>query len=394
MSETTILSSGSPLPAPSLVTPDDATITGDGTSFDPLRSTGRINPARALFVATSWAGAGSPDVYFTTIKAALDFAATMTPIPTRANPVVVVIFPGTYTDDLELVSNVHLSCHARRDVVVTGAVTWTIGAGINARVAALGEEVDVTQIRFEGTISIDSTGKPETGQGCALDARGCDFRGDITVSSRVDRLDHFQSWTTTLLCNATFRNTIVNLSSGTYGDTGKMITMTGGADADIDGDQMFGSFSLADTSVCTLQAVEINAAIAIGSGCALDVVGSVLKPASTLAVAAGGVADVRCSDWQDNVQFSGPGTIDRSIWTFTVGPTAAGANAIVVDPPYPDALYNVALELTAAGAYPPITGKTGAGFTLTDPVGGNTYHVTLLKGETSSDADTGGTPPY
>jgi hypothetical protein len=62
------------------------------------------------------------------------------------------------------------------------------------------------------------------------------------------------------------------------------------------------------------------------------------------------------------------------------GPTGHGANAVTFAVPFPDAAYNVLLQLTAGpgNAAVATSGKTGAGFTINDPAGGHTYDVTVI----------------
>lgn len=352
-------------------------------------SGGGFAPARTLFVAQSWPAGVDPSVYFTKISDAEVFAATMVPFPTRADPVTIIIYPGTYADDLTLVSNVHLNCHTRRDVVVTGNVVWTPGAGVNASLVGGEEQADIAAIRFEGTISIDSTAKTGASNS-AFDGRGIDVRNTVTMIGRGGgaRTDHFQLWLSTLICTVNFTNVIVNLSSGTYLD----LNFAGECDFDVNGDQVFGVVTLAGTSVGALQATQIFGNVNVGTGTSIDIVSSVLEQNAVLTVAAGGDADIRMSEFQVNAQLVGPGPIDRSIWTTTIAGTAAGNNVIPISPPYPDGLYNVAIELTAAGAYPPVSAKGGSSFTINDPVGGNTYNFTLMKAITSVP-DHGVTPP-
>ena len=63
------------------------------------------------------------------------------------------------------------------------------------------------------------------------------------------------------------------------------------------------------------------------------------------------------------------------------GPTRHGANAVTFVVPFPDATYNVSLQLTAGPGNPAVTtsGKTPTGFTINDPTpGGHMYDVTVI----------------
>ena len=96
-------------------------------------------PARTLFVSTSWPAGSNPAIYFTSIAAA--YAASIALNPSTGNPVEILVYPGVYADPISVVSNVHLvGAGQQRTVLVTGAVTWTPGAGVNASQAANSEE--------------------------------------------------------------------------------------------------------------------------------------------------------------------------------------------------------------------------------------------------------------
>jgi hypothetical protein len=98
----------------------------------------------------------------------------------------------------------------------------------------------------------------------------------------------------------------------------------------------------------------------------------------TLTVAAGATADIRGCNW-DQSQLVGPGSINRSISTLSFGPTIGGANPIAFTIPYNDANYDIGPTLTAGpGAFVSITAKASGGFTLNDPVGGNTFDLSVV----------------
>jgi hypothetical protein len=98
-----------------------------------------------------------------------------------------------------------------------------------------------------------------------------------------------------------------------------------------------------------------------------------------LTVAAGASADVRGSNYNGNVNLVGPGTINRTTHTDSSPLTIPGPNNVVFAVPFPDGAYNVAMQLTSGpgSAAVTVTGKTGLGFTINDPVGGNKFDITV-----------------
>ncbi len=146
---------------PSEVVHDD-TLLGAGTLLSPLSALPvKFAPGRTLFVALSWPTGHDPAIYFTTISAALVQAAAL--VPTAASPIGIMIFAGTYTENLTLVSNVSLcSAAGTSGVFLVGNITWTPGAGVNApqtnatEVAAL---FGIDQQIGGGVWTFDSTAK-------------------------------------------------------------------------------------------------------------------------------------------------------------------------------------------------------------------------------------------
>src|SRR5262249_33479591 len=137
-----------------------------------------------LFVAKSWSPGADPSVFFTTIKAALAQAAMMTPV--SGNPVAVIIFPGTYTEDIEIPSWVFRSSGStdQNAVTINGAVKWT----------QRGATMEVAQLYFlniGGTTTVMTGGKTD-GQttlllhGCFVDGLKVDGRSAIPTASTRD----------------------------------------------------------------------------------------------------------------------------------------------------------------------------------------------------------------
>lgn len=352
---------------------------GNTGSTGPTGSTGLAGidfaPERTLFVAQSWPVGADPTRYFTTIAAALGAAPALA--PSTANAVAIYVFPGTYADPLVLVSNVHLFGGTRHDVTVSGAVTWNPGAGVNAPQTNAVEEIDIFSIRFRGTFTVDATGKVSSIS--SLDLLHLDMVGSISVTGRPGGLDGFQAWDCILepAAGLTFNDMIsVNLLNGTY--TG--ITLTGVTSLEIDGNQVFGDININTPGQSSrIASAQIFGLVNVTASAETDFTGSWFAPGSVLTVAAGAVADVRTAEYNVAANLAGAGSIDRSIWRTTFGPTAIGDNVIPINPPLPTTDYHVSIELTAAGAYPPVVAKTPNSFTINDPVGGNTYNFAVLR---------------
>src|SRR5262249_31241677 len=145
-----------------------------------------VRPGRTLFVARPpkprqsccpgvtqlcWPGADT-EVFFTTIADALAQAETMT--PEDGNPVAVIIFPGTYAENIEILSWVFLSSASTHQNAVTikGKVTWKpTGTGF--------EVVQLYFLDIRDTTTVDTTGK--TGGQTTFILHGCGFVDGLEV---------------------------------------------------------------------------------------------------------------------------------------------------------------------------------------------------------------------
>src|SRR5262245_18555528 len=137
---------------------------------------------RTLCVAKSPHGQSWPptSVFFPTISDALAQAATMTPV--EGNPVAVIIFPGTYPENIEIPSWVFLSSSSTELAAVTieGDVRWT----------PTGNTFEVVQLYFlnirrsglvGGRITVTTIGK--TGGQTTFILHGCSVNG-LEVNGR------------------------------------------------------------------------------------------------------------------------------------------------------------------------------------------------------------------
>lgn len=137
-------------------------------------------------------------------------------------------------------------------------------------------------------------------------------------------------------------------------------------------------------SFASLIGCEYFGDVSVANTCSFFCMPCTIDEGSTIAVASGGLADVRGSEYGiagTDITFTGPGPIDRSQIQLASGSTGAGANAITISPPLPDANYTVSVTQTSAagGAMPSITAKAGGGFTLNDAAGSRTFDLTVLR---------------
>lgn len=334
-------------------------------------------PGRTLYVAQSWPAGVDPTKCFTDVPSAMAAAAALTPPPDVSNPALIIFYPGLYSQPVTLLSNVHLCGHNARGCTITGAVTYTPGAGVNASQAGLYERVYISDMGISGAFSIDCTGKP-IGQGTNVDCRAADISGNVTHKGRAltGGQDIFETWD--------------GAHGGTWSFDGSTPFFRSGAEL---------TGSSLNLSNCTIGSVfagcrifstlNLVNSIAEGSGSKFSNVNvdgtSVFGPipggkSGIVTVASGGRADIRHAEYFGNANLAGAGAIDRTIWRTPVGPTSAGDNTVSLAPAYIDANYNVLLTQTAGTAASVfVSGKQAGQFTLTDAVGGNTFDVTIIK---------------
>ena len=362
--------------------PDGATGATGATGADGSE----FAPARTLFVAQSWPPGVDPTIYFTTISAALVQAATMT--PTQANQVAILIFPGTYVENLTLVSNVSLIGTAFQNITIIGNITWTPGAGVNAPQTALPEAVSIENLVVgapaANLLLIDSTGKAAgSAQFFAYESA---FQ-TVTVIGRGIGQDNFFMFDCILLTGGTsFTNmtgVIAPIAFGVELVSSRLrgVTFAGNTLARIQGGEQVGAagtIALTGTALVICQGFNVSRPVTVASGCSFTLQDQLT---ATLTVAAGGTADLRGANFATNANLVGPGTINRTTWTQIFGPTVAGANVVpITNAPFPDGVYNVSLQLIAGpgNAGVTVTGKTGTDFTINDAVGGNTFDVSII----------------
>lgn len=335
-------------------------------------------PARTLYVATSWSGTTDPLINFTTIPAAETQAAGMT--PTVTNPVSIIVYPGTYSANVTLMSNVNLTGTATPSVVISGTVGYSPGVGVNAVFATDSEIVAIRDMTLNGAITIDGTGKASNTStivfrddavngavtGTGRSATGADRDQISYFSCGIGAGAHTYTTTHTTIFGSRYHGITFNGAS--------LFSLSGGDYAANAAD----STSVNGTSSGTVEGLNVTRPWSIASGASTTFAGCTFSGSGTLTVASGGTADVRASQL-DASKLIGAGIVSRKATSIVVGPTAAGANGIVFLNPFPDANYNATLQLTGGpGGAAYVGGKTDTGFTLTETgAGGNTYDVVV-----------------
>lgn len=357
-----------------------------------------VSPGFVLWVAPFWPAGTDEPIYFKSITDAINQAATMN--PTSTNQVSIVIFPGTYTENLTLLSNVNYVGlpSTLATVMLDGNVTWKPGFGVNQRQAADSEAINwnsIDQSLHNGNMfTFDSTGKT------AGSAQFFSAHSAFEIVSFTGR-GNPQTGDTD---NSFFYAGTFFLGPGPVTFTNMQGAVTPAAGVEIEGVRFRGlnlagsticriqsgenvvpkqaiSIALTGTAQCFAQGVNFQNPITVASGCSFLADGCVLN--NTLTVAAGGTADIRATNFVSNANLLGAGTIDRSEWLGVAGPTVAGVPLVVpLTPNFPDNVYNVSLQLTTGpgNAGTTVTAKLGDSFTITDAVGGNTFDYTLIHG--------------
>src|SRR5271154_5478031 len=156
--------------------------TGTTGSIGSTGSTGpsvpQFEPARTLFVSTAWPAGADPAVYFTTIPAAIAQANALVPAPSQANQVAIIIYPGTYPQNIVMGSGIVLkgAPGSFADIIISGTVTW-------APTGSVAEQAFFYFLNLNpAVITVNTTGK--TGGQTTFIAYNC-FVNSITYTGRA-----------------------------------------------------------------------------------------------------------------------------------------------------------------------------------------------------------------
>jgi hypothetical protein len=348
---------------------------------------------RALRVGTDWPDTAPEGSYFTSIQDAIDAAEALS--PTAAAPVAVYIAPGTYTEDLTLMSDVHLiGVPGQFMTRIDGIVTYTPGAGVNAAKTDTTEGVNLAFLYFTNgakAFTFDGTGKNTSGAQMILT--------ECTLTNFVSTNAHITSGSDNIFVYngnwITGTYTFTNLATSPpgldiVGTRVRGLTAAGTTVARLQGCGQVAngaaSLTVSDTAQMHCHAMNLLNAVNVTSSAAIGFTAHGCKLTGTLTVTgASAVADIRGSNYGSAallVTASG-GCINRSIWNGTTSATAVGANPITFSVAYPsgETSYNVGLTLVsgAGNAAATVTAKTATGFTITDTVGTNVWDYTVFN---------------
>lgn len=361
-------------------------------TVDELSTVGDVSPGRVLLVAKSWPVGVDPAVYFTTIQSALDKAATLS--PDGSNPICIEIGPGTYTEDLTLVSDVNLIGYPGLFMTrIDGNITWTPGAGVNAAKTNAAQNVNLSNlysINAAKTLTWTTTG--QTTQNVQLICTECVFNNiSATGPHATSGSDNFFAYNNNWLSGTYSFASINGVTPGVeiVGTKFRGFTASGTTVARVEGGQTIsnagGTLTVSGTAQVFLQGINLINPIVVSSTATIGLTANGCKLLNTCTVNAGATADIRSTNYtqKSNLVSVGGGTINRTVWNDTTSSTSVGSNAITYSIPYPsgETSYNVKLQLVSGpgNAAATVTSKTATGFTLTDSVGGNVWDYTVFQ---------------
>lgn len=366
----------------------DSTLSGGGSSGSLLTALPSVfSPAQTLYVAKSWPAGLTGSPFFTTIGSALTAAAALTPSPT--NQIQIVVYPGQYTENLTLVSNVFLAGAFQQGAAVNGNITWTAGSGVNASQAGANETMELTYINNAvasgNTCTFDISAK--TGgsgtvhcQRVDWSAFSCTGRGTSNDTLFVYNCNFVFGASTVTFTNMTGPALPNNIGVEIQGTRFRGFTLAGSTAMRIYGSEQAlrvgSTIALTgSTAVLFWEGAGVTNPVSAVSGASVTINGHINN-----ALSGAGTFDVRGSGLGGSADLTGiTGTCNRSQWTGSTGSTTAGANTISVAPAYPDGTYKVTFALTAGPGNAAMTYDTQAGgsFVVHDSVGGNTWDYVI-----------------
>ena len=323
---------------------------------------------------------------FPNITGALAFSAAQG--PTQADPVVLYLSPGTWTEPapIELVSNVYLLGRPPQSTTIASVMSWTAGVGVNANQLGVPEQLVLAGITYTGapgSLEFDTSAKPPaatallalydfvTSRPTIFTLRATSVEPEVEISGLSIFTGEIQLEDGPMVAfNAqflggmrTFANSVLFCDS---------CILDGG---------VFGfGFSV---WVWENVRLESSAVMFITTFTSLEAHGSSL--AGSIELSNNGVlADIRSSYYvQANLVPSVVGNINRSLWATTVISNTTSPSTIVpLTPPYLTADYVVTMTQRAGTPTPVVvTSQTTAAFSFFDPTiaGGNTFDVLLSQ---------------
>lgn len=289
--------------------------------------------------------------------------------PTIDNPVMVIVFPGTYTEPIALASNVALVALATNTVFVN-TLTWT-------SVSSNEENIAIDNLTVQ-TLILDTSGKPSgvrsiatlndvtvttscsvtnTVSDALLVVRGCRFLGPGGLSiSGMPSIRIFSSEVNNgIPTSLSLVNTTGTINGCLIGQT----SMDGGIIVNVDG--------------CRVQSLTVTNGVFVRANNSVLGFVSVASPAQ---------ADLKSSEY---TTLTGTGNVDRSVFNLTNVALANGANVIAISPPYRtqgplNNQYRVVPNQTNGTATPLVfSSYTQTDFTATIAVVGTSWNFQLVQ---------------
>lgn len=319
----------------------------------------------------TWAGHTVPN-YFTTVKEALDEAFAMG--VSNSNRVEIIVFPGTYTEDLTMLS--YVSLRGSNDAaVIVGAMKWTPGVGVNANFSAGIQTLSLSGLSL-GSFSMDMTGAAGSvhGQVTATDCTFSSNVGPLIMGNTGSNFMIFRDCTVEGTVNASVSSLVYMYTSTMVGN----VAASAGALLAY-GTTFEGNLNIALSDIVTLTGCLVAGTTSLTNGGLLSARGCDFQGAvDTDGTSA---SDIRMCEW---TSITGAGTVDRSVTKLTATPSGNGANTLTISPPLPDASYGAIFTQTAPTTnrqIPVVTSQTGSSlvYNVADITGGVTFHVILVE---------------
>lgn len=294
-----------------------------------------------LFVSpvwpSTWAGHLVP-TYFTNITDALTQAIALN--PSSKNAVLIVLFPGTYAENLTMPSYVTL-VGSDDASVITGDLTWTPGYGINAKLPTGVQTLNLYHLTVHSLV-MDMTNAVNSSFHGAFYASDCTFTGDITLSYMPS-----PPTDNAVLNDCTVKGSLTMTNGTRLTATGSVLegtaTLTGSALGGIQSVSLgIPSFVLSNDSSAVLYMWEVSGTITLSFASTLYGRGCYFQDTITLDSTSTG--DILGCKW---AALAGTGGIDRSLTTLTASPSSNGANQLDIAPPFKTNLYSAAFTQTA-----------------------------------------------
>jgi len=275
---------------------------------------------------------------FLTIQAAIDFAvATLS--PTATNPVLVLVAPGTYVENVLMNTDVYVASMAA--FIGTSSVTPTILSGtlgwIPPAGAAVAIQTGIVGFRVTGAVTLTMTTSISTFATFA--AILCRFNSTLTATGRTSATDIFSAYLMDVGGAGTYNSYLATFRCCFMG----ALTFGGNTNATLSGACLTTNVTMtaASTAVATMNSGRATGTVTANAGTTFNGLGAKIN-----AVA-------------------GAGGVNRDYIRGLLNPSVVGANAIVFGTPFMDANYRVCVTQRAGvAAVAMANGEAAGGFNI------------------------------